>query len=154
MPYKDKEKEKAYQKARYQKGKAKAGVGSEEYRQKNKDRIKEYYQKNKDQVKARSAKYRTEHKEATLARERRHNLLRDFNLTVEGYNELFQKQGGRCAVCGKHQSDFKIALAVDHCHTTGKIRGLLCSSCNRAIGLLGDDLYGVTLAMEYLQDAA
>ena len=55
-------------------------------------------------------------------------------LTIERYDELLLKQGNRCAICGTHQSELKIALAVDHDHETGEIRGLLCSRCNINLG--------------------
>ena len=60
------------------------------------------------------------------------------------YNQLFNKQSGRCAICGIHQNDINKKLAVDHNHLTGKVRGLLCSKCNMAIGLLGVDIEGIT----------
>ena len=52
------------------------------------------------------------------------------NITVEEYDLLYAKQNGYCAICGKHQSQLRTRLAVDHDHSTGKIRGLLCFSCN------------------------
>ncbi len=63
--------------------------------------------------------------------------LRRYGLTVESYNELLASQNGVCLVC--KQEETGKALAVDHCHITGKIRGLLCCNCNRAIGYLEDD---------------
>lgn len=70
------------------------------------------------------------------------NLLRDFNMSLLEYNELFERQDGCCAVCGIHQSKIKNmkSLCVDHNHDTGKIRGLLCDCCNRGIGLFNDDI--------------
>lgn len=59
---------------------------------------------------------------------------RGISMTIEKYNELFQKQNGCCALCGKHQSEFNRRLSVDHNHTTGQIRGLLCWKCNTSIG--------------------
>ncbi len=47
--------------------------------------------------------------------------------------EFFEKQKGCCAICGKHQSQFKMRLALDHNHRTGKLRGLLCYRCNKFI---------------------
>ena len=73
-----------------------------------------------------------------------------FNLTVEDYNVLFEKQHGCCAICNRHQTEFKKRLAIDHCHTTNIIRGLLCSSCNTALGLLKDNTNSLQNAIEYL----
>jgi len=73
-----------------------------------------------------------------------------FNLTIEDYNILFEKQNGCCAICNRHQTEFKKRLAIDHCHTTNVIRGLLCSSCNTALGLLKDNIGALRNAIEYL----
>lgn len=65
------------------------------------------------------------------------------------YVYLFDKQNGICAICGSPPSDKR--LAVDHCHTTGKIRGLLCSSCNCALGLFKDNTELLDRAAGYLK---
>jgi hypothetical protein len=65
---------------------------------------------------------------------RQHNLKRSFGLTIEEYDAMHDAQGGVCAICGRPQKNKR--LAVDHNHTTGKIRGLLCTTCNRALGYL------------------
>lgn len=67
-------------------------------------------------------------------------------MTEEDYLLFCDVQDGRCAICGK-----KRKLCVDHCHDTGRIRGLLCRHCNMALGLLGDNLAGVEAAAEYLR---
>jgi hypothetical protein len=63
----------------------------------------------------------------------RSDLKKLYNMTVEEYNDLFTQQGGVCAICGKPPTKYR--LAVDHCHKTGQIRGLLCAKCN--IGVVG-----------------
>jgi len=63
-----------------------------------------------------------------------------------------QAQGGVCAICGKPEATARTKrLCVDHCHETGKVRGLLCSHCNRAIGLLGDSCAILASAITYLE---
>lgn len=79
--------------------------------------------------------------------ERERNLKRRYNLTIEEYDEWFDRQAGRCAICHVRPDH---NLCVDHCHETGIIRGLLCHSCNRGIGLLGDDLSRLRSAVGYL----
>lgn len=59
---------------------------------------------------------------------------------------MLERQGGKCAIC-----EVKEARVIDHCHTTGKIRGLLCYSCNTAIGALGDTVQGVMRGVRYLK---
>lgn len=61
-------------------------------------------------------------------------LLKKYNISLEEYNKLLLDQNNVCAICG--EKEHGKSLAVDHCHVTGKIRGLLCSLCNPAIGFL------------------
>lgn len=58
-----------------------------------------------------------------------------FGITLEQYNKLFEEQKGCCGICGRQQGEFKRRLAVDHDHMTGKIRSLLCQSCNTHLGI-------------------
>jgi hypothetical protein len=62
---------------------------------------------------------------------------------------LFDAQGGLCAICGRQGG--KKSLNLDHHHDTMQVRGLLCGSCNRALGLLGDDIERMRSAIRYLQ---
>jgi hypothetical protein len=77
-------------------------------------------------------------------------LLREYGVTTDQYDRLLIEQGGGCAICGVERSHDGRALAVDHCHSTGRVRGLLCAHCNRAIGLLGDDPERLRRASQYL----
>lgn len=61
------------------------------------------------------------------------NLKNKYGITADQYRELFQKQEGKCAICDRHQDEFKIRLAVDHNHITREIRGLLCAYCNHRL---------------------
>lgn len=67
------------------------------------------------------------------------------------YNNLFNEQKGCCAICATHQSDLPRALAVDHDHKSGVVRGLLCYSCNSGIGFLKDSISILDAAKEYLR---
>lgn len=69
---------------------------------------------------------------------RNKTLKRLYGLDIVKYNDLFTKQQGCCAICFRHQSEFKYTLCVDHDHKTNQVRGLLCNPCNQAIGLLQD----------------
>ena len=71
-----------------------------------------------------------------------------YGLSKEEYYSLLENQNGVCAICFKKD---KIRLAVDHNHNTGKVRGLLCSNCNRGIGLLKDSTAMLLSAAQYLQ---
>jgi hypothetical protein len=85
-------------------------------------------------------------------------LKNRFGITLEDYLAMFQRQGGVCAVCGNHETcrDSRNptqirALAVDHNHETGVVRGLLCHACNLGIGSLKDDPTLLAKAIAYLQ---
>lgn len=73
-----------------------------------------------------------------------------YNISLEDYNEKFNIQNGRCGICGRHQTEVKKRLAVDHDHVTGQVRSLLCDDCNKAIGCLQDSSEVVMKAFEYL----
>lgn len=77
-------------------------------------------------------------------------------LDTAGYLALLETQKGKCAICGEPERALGVAgkvkgMAVDHCHETNKIRSLLCSSCNRAIGLFKDDPVLIRKAAVYLE---
>lgn len=77
-------------------------------------------------------------------------LKHDFDITLEQYNYMYIKQNGCCAICNKPQSSFKHALAVDHDHKTGKVRGLLCINCNLILGHSNDSIERLTQIIQYL----
>jgi hypothetical protein len=72
--------------------------------------------------------------------------------TRKDYEALREKQGGCCAICKRHESDMGKRFDVDHCHDTGKIRGLLCASCNWGLGKFGDDEELLQAAINYLRE--
>lgn len=83
-------------------------------------------------------------------RDRAHNLKRKFNMSINDYNILLKSQNGVCATCFKEKSSNGKALAVDHCHKTGKIRGLLCNECNTSLGLLKENKHTLYNLIDYL----
>lgn len=84
----------------------------------------------------------------------RRNLLKKYSMAPEQYDTILIMQDGRCACCGTDEPGRGETFFVDHDHITGFIRGLLCNRCNVGIGKLGDNLEGLTRALEYLQRAA
>lgn len=72
------------------------------------------------------------------------------NLTVEEYNERFTAQGGCCVICGRHASTMKRRLHVDHNHTTGQCRGLVCPHCNNIIDIVENKNNLIDKIKEYL----
>jgi len=93
-------------------------------------------------------------------------LQKKFGITLAQYRALLAEQGGACAICGKPPAvvgyrasrrqgrPVQPILVVDHDHVTGKVRGLLCISCNRGIGFLDDDPDLVRFALKYLEERA
>jgi hypothetical protein len=78
---------------------------------------------------------------------RKWHLRTKYGITPEQYDEMLERQGGGCAICGKPPGD--IALHVDHCHETGRVRGLLCFSCNAGLGQFRHDPDLLGRALEY-----
>ena len=85
------------------------------------------------------------------------DLKKLYNMSIEDYDALLLKQNGVCAICGReerHKSpvdNARKALAVDHDHETGQVRGLLCASCNRGLGWFGEDAKVLRLAADYIE---
>jgi hypothetical protein len=81
-------------------------------------------------------------------------IVRTYGITAEDYYNMLADQNNKCAVCESEEvNNSRISsgkLFIDHCHTTGKVRGLLCSKCNHGIGLLNDDTALLQKAIEYL----
>lgn len=82
---------------------------------------------------------------------KRNNLKARYNISVEVYDNMLINQGNTCKICGIDSCKTGKAFAVDHCHTTNKIRGLLCSNCNTALGFMGDDTARMKRAIKYLK---
>ncbi len=78
-------------------------------------------------------------------------LKSEYGVTVSWYDKKFGDQEGKCAICKKKRYTSAGRLMVDHCHDSGAPRGLLCSKCNFAIGLLDDDAVSVDNAGIYLR---
>ena len=79
--------------------------------------------------------------------ERSRRLFRAYGITLDDYRRMRIEQGFRCAICKQRTLR---TMAVDHCHLTGKVRGLLCLTCNRALGLFHDDPDRLMAAVGYL----
>jgi hypothetical protein len=86
--------------------------------------------------------------------------LRKYGITLQQYNQMRKDQNYCCAVCGRHEEEVEqgravsssTSLCVDHCHTTDKIRGLLCTNCNTMIGKSKDDIFVLEAAITYLKE--
>lgn len=89
---------------------------------------------------------------------RRWQFKTKYGITIEDYETLRDAQGRACAICGRVDPIGRVSkfgpeywLAVDHDHDTGRVRGLLCSNCNQALGLLNENPDLVRKAIAYLE---
>jgi hypothetical protein len=80
---------------------------------------------------------------------RRYTLMRQYGITLEDFEAMKESQKGCCAICNKPFKN-SVDTCIDHCHNTGKVRGLLCNHCNRAIGLFKESQESMQNAITYL----
>ena len=124
---------------------------SEEEKDRVRMRSREWYRQHREQVSDNSqARYR-----ANPLPWRESKLANEYGMSLAEYDDLFDQQQGRCAICNqpetaKGRAGGLRSLTVDHCHDSGLIRGLLCSRCNAALGLLRDDPTILLSAIDYL----
>lgn len=129
---------------------------------------REYYQKNIDKVRKYAVDYGKKNRLKKSEREKEKykanpefyrikSLIKLYGEnSIEIIDLLYKSQGGCCAICGIHEKDLpfkngkKQRLHVDHCHTTGKIRGLLCGPHNMALGGFSDSIFNLESAKQYL----
>ena len=83
---------------------------------------------------------------------RKYRLKAEYGISIEHYNMLLSSQKGQCAICGIAVCPTGKRLAVDHCHTTNKVRGLLCQSCNTGLGKFKDNISNLEKAIKYLKN--
>jgi len=81
-----------------------------------------------------------------------HTLKSKYGINKEEYNTMLEEQDFSCKICNAHIAELDRKLYVDHCHTTGKVRGLLCITCNTGIGMLKDDIEILENAIKYLKE--
>jgi len=157
LPYKDPEKRKAY---------------LAEWRRKHPDYMREYMQRyyadpetkarvrqqdnankkckraeNPEHERGRYKDYYRRNRRSVLRKNRNNELRTKYGFSLVEYDRMFAAQGGLCAICS-NSSDR--ALHTDHDHETGEVRGLLCGSCNKALGLFKDDPARIQEAAYYL----
>lgn len=125
-----------------------------ENKQRHLERGEEWRKQNRESDNQRRYKHYVENKQVHDEARWRHYMKRH-GMTLNDYENMLSKQDGKCAICGSHKSGKKNSnrLSIDHCHKTGKVRGLLCQQCNLGIGCLKDDITILENALAYLQHA-
>lgn len=101
------------------------------------------------------AAYMREYRKRRPRNVRNTELKKQYGITLDQWEKMHEEQGGVCAICKACESEKSTRysnLAVDHCHATGRVRGLLCNACNRAVGFLQDDPARARRLAEYLEE--
>lgn len=124
-----------------------------EYWRKNKEAL---YAQQRAWVKANAeyvSEYNKAYKRANAEKVRNQKLMNTYGITSENYDSMLSEQGGGCAICGSETSRSRASrhLHVDHCHETGRVRGLLCNSCNTGLGRFREDHEILARAAEYVR---
>lgn len=85
----------------------------------------------------RASAYSRDYKAQNRSESRARHLKREYGITLEFYAQMLEAQGGCCAICSIKAEDApRKILFVDHCHTTHRVRGLLCDHCNKSLGVI------------------
>lgn len=109
----------------------------------------------RDRTRPTGYRYRCKRCQPPRGKQNRRNRFRlnqyGTSLTVGEYEAMVQRQGGLCAICGGTNKNGR-RLSLDHCHKTGKVRGLLCNNCNTGLGLFRDSQTALAAALAYLRE--
>lgn len=111
-----------------------------------------YYDKHKDPAKLRERSLARYYRDPPEVRKRKNwesKLWYSYRLTPEAWHNMLKEQSGRCEICDDPMIGPR-NVHVDHCHTTGRVRGLLCSPCNVGLGAFRDDPARLAAAIDYL----
>ncbi len=156
-------KQRAYYAAHREEELAKDAIYRAAHKEQRKAALTEYKRKNKDVLRTKrraylagrkeeQREYQASYHEAHRAEQRNRQLIKRHGISAAEFDALLASQGGVCAVCG--EAGGMRRPAVDHSHITGDIRGILCSNCNTAIGLLADLPERADAAALYLRAAS
>jgi hypothetical protein len=123
------------------------------YRKENKDKLLEVEARrrirNAESIRVSAKKYYLKTHDERLA----YRLENTYGITITQYDEMYESQNGLCKICQVDQDQLERRLCVDHCHVTGRVRGLLCDPCNRLLGQAKDRIHVLLKAAEYLKES-
>jgi hypothetical protein len=115
---------------------------------------KKYHQEYRSRTNVKKRESQRNKDRIDSGQKRAYHLKSAYGITPEKYDEMLAAQGGVCGICKgedtKHKSNY---FAIDHNHSTGEVRGLLCGSCNTALGLFGDSVDSLMSAAAYLMSS-
>lgn len=149
---KHRERSLAQKKIYYAATKEEKKIYQKQYREANKEKLaaqhKEYYYANHQKMLDRAREYVKSNKSKIISSRRE----RSYGISQSAYLSMLDAQGGTCAICKTSAFGIK-GPCVDHDHITGQVRGILCNNCNRAIGLLKENIFILKAAINYLRKA-
>lgn len=141
------EKRREYDRRWREKNPEKARKISQQWREANPEYKRQWRQENQDKVARHGRKWRQKNRDHI----REYKRQWQYNLTPAQYQHLLEKQSFKCASCGVNFATLSAdAISIDHCHKTNKVRGILCRSCNLALGLMNDDLVKIRKLAKYI----
>ncbi len=147
------QREKAYRaanKERYQAyreaNKERRAQNMKTWKQANQDHLQTYREANQEHIR----QYEKAYKQAHSEQRREQKLMARYGITLAEYEEMFMRQFGLCAICGRPPKNGK-PLHVDHCHKTGLLRELICMHCNSLLGYADDNSAVLKRAIKYLE---
>lgn len=145
-----------WRKERYASQREKAIADAAKWKRENRERVRELSAKDRLNNPEKYDKWRKDYYERNSKDINTRAIARYHNLDVPAYEEMFKAQDNRCAICGKEETRKSrgkvMRLCVDHDHSTGKIRALLCHDCNSGLGKFYDSADLLTKAAIYLMD--
>jgi len=106
----------------------------------------DYYAKNKEALKAYKREWTKNNRDKVSVYGRKYR----YGLDNDQFTKMIEEQGNSCKICSKDLDTCK--AVIDHCHSTNSVRGILCNSCNVALGLINDDLGWLNKAKKYLTE--
>lgn len=118
-------------------------------KEKQKEYGRQHYLKYKDKYKAKTYDWKNKNPEKWKERAFKNKLSTRYGISVEFYEDRLKVQHNRCAICLNHCKTRK-KLSIDHCHATGKFRGLICNSCNLGLANFNDDPGLLQAAARYI----
>ena len=140
MPYKDAEQRKEYGRQHYLTNKAQI-----------REKAKLKYKTNKEEIIRQTTEWANRNKDKVRTASRK-SKLKKYGLTPDSFNTMIEAQFHRCKICGVVFDELS-RTCVDHCHSTGKVRGILCFHCNTALGHFRDSIETLYAAIDYLENS-
>jgi len=119
----------------------------DEVKRKKREASKLHYELNKETIQKRHKEWKKRNPGHAL----KYKLKKRYRMSIDDYNLKLKNQNNKCFICKTEKCKTFKRLSVDHCHITGKVRGLLCNSCNSGIGYFRDNIENLKRATEYLK---